>query len=192
MVNPKKNLLMGLEVTEGSQKKAKNGQDSLVCFPCCDGQKEPPEKNLSWWWLQRRHSQGANGAAGWDPSTEPCPAAALDKAGQASLHFLPALLHHLVPGSSTQGRFSESFPTPWACVEKRNHHRSVHVFRKRSKTGTAKAGNLFLLYCHDSGRGPDRLEKLGLPSLQISTDYLVSSEKPKKQQIKSTSQDFFL
>lgn len=88
MVNPKKNLLMGLEVTEGSQKKAKNGQDSLVCFPCCDGQKEPPEKNLSWWWLQRRHSQGANGAAGWDPSTEPCPAAALDKAGQASLHFL--------------------------------------------------------------------------------------------------------
>lgn len=43
-----KNLLMGLEVTEGSQKKANNGQDSLDCFPCRGGQKEPPEKSLSW------------------------------------------------------------------------------------------------------------------------------------------------
>lgn len=33
MVNPKKNLLMGLEVTEGSQKKAKNGQDSFGLLP---------------------------------------------------------------------------------------------------------------------------------------------------------------
>lgn len=33
MVNPKKNLLMGLEVTEGSQKKPKNGQDNWTASP---------------------------------------------------------------------------------------------------------------------------------------------------------------
>lgn len=39
---------MGLEVTEGSQKKAKMDKTALDCFPCCGGQKEPPEKSLSW------------------------------------------------------------------------------------------------------------------------------------------------
>lgn len=187
MVNPKKNLLMGLEVTEGSQKKGQKWTRQLGLLP------------LLWWperaaWEKPFLVMAAEetwSRSQWCSRLGPQQRAlscCRNRQGRASIPtLLSALLQHLVPGSSTQDRFSESFPTPWACVEEHNHHRSVHVFRKRSKTGTAKAGNSFLLYCRDSGRGPDWLEKLGFPSLQISTDYLVSSKKPKKQQIKSTS-----
>lgn len=148
-------------------------QDSFDHFPCCGGQKEPPEKSLSWWWLWRGCGQGADGAS----NQEPHRAVGL---GRAQWTFPPScptaspgtrLLHT----RCTRQKLSNS-----VCVCGKTHKSQI-CFRKKSKTGAAKAGNQFVFYCHDRGRGPDQLEKLGLPTWQkISTNYLVSGRKSKK------------
>lgn len=80
MVNPKKNPLMVLEVTEGSQKKAKMDRTALTASPVAVARKSRLRKAFP--------GDGCGGEASEEPMVrqtgtpaEPCPAAGLGRAG---------------------------------------------------------------------------------------------------------------
>lgn len=176
MVNPKKNPLMDLEVTEGSQKKAKMYRTAVTASPLwrpegatwekpslvMDGEEMWPRS----WWCCRR-----------DPSREPCPAAGLAQQGKhPCLSFLPCCFTcYLTPPQKIH--LAKAFKL---CkhVWKKKSSQKCSYFQEKEQNRSCQ-GRKFVFYCHDRGRGPDQLE--GLPMLwKISTDYRVSGKKIQK------------
>lgn len=80
MVNPKKNPLMDIEVTEGSQKKARMDRTALTASPVVVARKSHLRKPFP--------GDGRGGAVAEEPTVwqtgtpaEPCPAAGRGRAG---------------------------------------------------------------------------------------------------------------
>lgn len=176
MVNPKKNPLMDLEVTEGSEKKARTYRTAVTASPLwrpegatwekpslvMDGEEMWPRS----WWCCRQ-----------DPSREPCPAAGLAQQGKhPCLSFLPCCFTcYLTPPQKIH--LAKAFKL---CkrVWKKKSSQKCSYFQEKEQNRSCQ-GRKFVFYCHDRGRGPDQLE--GLPMLwKISTDYQVSGKKIQK------------
>lgn len=140
MVNPKKNPLMGLEVTEGSQKKGPNGQGTFNCFRCCGGWKEPPwgkpflvmAVEKTWLVVQGTGTLAESPGLLWDKA---------EQGKHLHLSFLPCCIT-CCPTPPHKVCLAKAFQCCEHVWKENHHHRSVScLFRKRSETRAAKAGN---------------------------------------------------